>query len=203
MSRRAKNNNLNKYREEQTKNNEILIRKAIAHIDALGGKITFSSVSKVSYDLAPSIGKEKGLSSAGITKNSIYRSLVNEAKARQSLGEIVPVKKNLSQGDMHLTLHALRVEVEKLRIEKKTLKHKLKEIPCSIQNIEPIRNEIIMMNNQLKDIAKTMVNQLCDLEIAYIDLETRSLRLAVYGTTIVHHDALEIFYKKELDAIKN
>ena len=203
MSKKAKNNNLDNFREKLTNVNEILIKKSIAHVQSLGGEITFASISKVSHDLAISLGKEKGLTSAGITKNPLYRSLVEEAKAKQALGEFVPIKKNLSQGDMHLTLHALRVEVEKLRIEKKTLEHKLRETPDRIQNVEPVRDEIIMMNNQLRDIAKAMVNQLCELELAYVDLDTRSLVLAVYGTIIVHHDALEIFYKKELDAIKN
>ena len=203
MPKKSKNNNLDKYRKKRTKINTQLIKSAIAHIQNLSGEITFSSVSNVTYDLADMDKGEKGLTLSAISQNTLYRALVEDASDQQTFHKITPTKKNRSLGDINLMMHTFRVENQQLTREIKTLEIKLKEVNTNVQTIEPIRDEIIMMNNQLRDIAKAMVNQLCDLEITYIDLKNRDLVLSVYGTVIVHHDALEIFYKKELDAIKN
>jgi len=203
MPKKSKNNNLDKYREKRTKINTNLIKSAISHIQKLSGEVTFSSVSDVTYDLADMSKDEKGLTLSAITQNTLYRALVEDASEQQAFHKITPIKKNRSLGDINLMMHSFRVENQQLKREIKTLELKLREVNTDVQTIEPIRDEIIMMNEQLKDIAKSMVNQLCNLEIAYIDLENRNLVLALYGETIVHNEALQIFYKKELNEIKN
>ena len=203
MKRAAKNNNLANYRIKMQEENEALIRKSIAHIQSLSGSVTFSSVSKVSYELAD-IGKGKqGLTVAGITKNPLYRALVNDAKSDTTLTQGSIKRTKYSVGDMNLALHALRVENAKLKQDNKILTLKLKETPHSIQNVEPIKDEILKTNDFLMRIAKSIVNRLQELELAYIDKETYSLVLAHYGEIIVHNEALKIFYKKELDEIKS
>ncbi len=204
MSRAQKNNNLANYRKKQVEQNERLIRRAIAHIQSLFGEVTFSSVSKVTYDLADTKNGEKGISVAGITKNDLYRSLIEEAKNKQvSEPKRRSPKKGYSQADLQLMLHALRVENAQLKHENKTLALKLREIPDPVQLTEPIRDEIIHNSEQLKRIAKSITNRLQEVELAYIDKHTRSLMLAHFEEVLIPSEALELFYRKELDGLNN
>ena len=203
MKREPKNNNLTKYREEMLKKNETLIKRAITHIQSLSGAVTFSAVSQVTYDIADIQNGQKGLTVAGITKNPLYRGLIERAKTQTLAIENTGRKSKQSIGDMNLSLHALRVSNAELKQENKILRLKLKEVPDRIETVEPIRNDLISKHNQLQGIVRSLVNRLSELEIAYVDMETRSLKLSLYNSTIIPREALEIFYKKELDAVKN
>jgi len=204
-ARKKKNNNLNKYRERLSENNEKLVRKVIAHIRGLSGAVTFSSVSKVSYELADVENGQKGLTVAGVSKNPVYRALIEEAKANQDLHYISPrsMPKKLSDGDIRLMLHALRVENENLKRDNKILTLKLKELPSPIETVSPIRDSIIQKSNFLQDIARSMTNRLCELELAYIDSGTNTLKVSHYNDVLVNREALEIYYKKELNEIQS
>jgi len=201
--REAKNNNLQKYREKLLSKNEALVRDAIAHITGLGGEVSFSSVSKVTYDLALKDG-EKGLTLAAISKNSLYRALVEEAQANSQIskGSIGGSTHRYSPGDMQVAIHALRVENANLKEANKLLTLKLKEVPERIETVQPISDSIIKQSNALHGVARSMVNRMCELEIAYIDTETNSLKLAMYDDIIVREEALNLFYKKELNEIR-
>ena len=203
MKRESKNDNLDNYRNKRLEKNEALIKKAISYIQSLSGEVTFSTVSKLSYELADIKNKEKGLTVAGITKNKLYRALVEKGQSSPLAIEKTNKKAKYSVGDLNLSLHRLRVENEKLKQDNKILTLKLKEVPDTVQLVEPVRDEIIEKNNHLQDISKSIVHRLCELEFAYIDANTRTLVLAHSGEVVIHREALEIFYKKELDGIKN
>lgn len=203
MKRVAKNNNLDNYRVKMQEQNEALVKKAINHIQSFSGAVSFSSVSKVTYELSNIENGEQGLTVAGITKNPLYRALVQDAKADKNPMKGGKTRTKYSAGDMNLALHALRVENAKLKQNNKILTLKLKETPSLVQNVEPIRDDIIKTSNLLKSITKSIVNRLQELEVAYIDKENRSLVLSHFDEIIVPNEALKIFYKKELDEIKN
>jgi hypothetical protein len=170
----------------------------------LSGEVTYSAVSKVSYEIADIQTGEKGLTLAAVSKNPIYRSLVDQAKAGQSVKDTRPRGVgHYSQGDMGLMIHALRVENARIRQENKILSLKLKELPNVIERVEPISDAIIAKGNALMGIARSMVNRLCELEIAYIDTRTNSLVLAVFKDTILQEAALRLFYEKELNDIQS
>ncbi len=204
-TRKAKNNNLDEYRKKLSESNEALVKKAIAHIVALSGEVMFSSVSKVTYELADIQIGQTGITVAGISTSSVYRPLVEEAQANQEIhgrasrGTI----NHFSKGDAQLMLHALRVENVNLKRDNKILTLKLKEIPDVIETVTPIRDSIIQKGNALQDIARSMVTRLCELELAYIDADTNSLKLTYYDEIIVHNEALKLFYEKELNDIQS
>ena len=85
MVKKSKNNNLAEYRAFQEEKNKELILKAIKYIKTLNGIINFSTVSQVTYDLADPLKKEKGLTLAGVSKNKLYRSLIDKAKLFQNI----------------------------------------------------------------------------------------------------------------------
>ncbi len=205
LTKKRKNNNLNGYRIKLAEKNEALVKKAIAHIVSLSGEVSYSFVSKVTYGLADLQDGQNGLTVAGISKNPVYRALVDEAKANQEIHGRRPSSntKNLSNGDIQLMLHALRVENANLKRDNKILAMKIKEIPDVIETVPPIEDEIIKKANALQNIARSMVRRLCELELAYIDADTNTLRLSYYDETIVHAEALKLFYNKELDEIRS
>ncbi len=204
-TRKAKNNNLDIYKEKVASTNKALVKKAIAHIVDLSGEITFSSVSKVTYEVADIQKKQKGLTVAGISTSSIYRALVENAKANQDVGTDNRRRakvKNYSSGDLGLMIHSLRVENASLKQNNKILTSASREVEREIETVEPISEKIIKKGNALQDVSRSIVNRLCELELGYIDTQN-NLRLQGYEYILVHKEALELFYKKELDDIKS
>lgn len=199
-----KNNNLDNYRKKLVEINEALVRTAIEHIQKIDGEVTFSNVSKVTYDLADTETGQKGLTLAAITKNTVYRALVESAKASQSVFQAGGAgnSKTLTSGDLRLSLHTLRVENAKFKQDNKLLKHKLMVFPEHTDTVEPIQDKIIRNANVLIDISRSIVNRLCELEIAYIDVQTETVRLIHYENVIVPKEALYLFYNKELENAK-
>ena len=205
--KKLKNNNLVKHKEDLQKRNKALIIRAIKHIEQVGGKITMSMVSKVSYEIAKTEDKEKGITLAGISKNATYRALVEEAQAKEDSGinhnTVNKGKTNdYSNGDIRLMLHALRVENIELKRTNKVLVQQIKEIPDVIQTVAPIEDTLIKEYNAMRNMAKSLVTRLCELEVAYIDADEQSLKMAHFGYVIIPYEALKIFYEKELNDIQ-
>ena len=202
---KPKNDNLLKHRELLQKRNTALVKRAIEHIRKLGGNITMSMVSKVTYEIAKIEDGEKGITLAGISTSSIYRALVEEAKANSEMKQpsINSTRhKHYSDGDIRMMLHALRVENEDLKRTNRILSQQLKEETNDIAYTEPIKDTLIKEYNQIKNAARSMVSRLCELELTYIDTNTETLRILHYEEMIVPSDALNLFYKKELDDIQ-
>ena len=208
MKHKAKNDNLLKHKELLQKRNKGLIERAIAHIDQLGGAISMSVVSRVTYEIANSEDKEKGITLAGISKNPIYRSLVEQAKLeneRKERKEGTSRKthlKHYSDGDIRMMLHVLRVEKDELKRTNKILRQQIKEEINVIETSEPIEDVLIKEYNSIRNIARSMANRLCELELAYIDANTETLKVMHYDEILVPPEALKQFYLKELDDIQ-
>lgn len=206
MKNKQKNDNLSKYKESLQQRNKALIQRAISHIKKLGGEISMSNVSKVTYEIADIKEKEKGITLAGISKNPMYRALIDQASSedrrQQGFQNIRGRAKRYSDGDIRMLLHTMRVENTELKRTNKILAHQLKEKENVIETSEPIEETLIIQYNEIRNTARAMVNRLRELELAYIDANTKTLRVMHYEEIIVPSEALELFYKKELDDIQ-
>jgi regulator of replication initiation timing len=206
-SRRTKNNNLEKHRKKMQGIYTGLIQKAISHIQSLNGEITMSAVSRVSYEIADREAGEKGITLPGISKNPEYRTLIERAKADQRLHFPEERKelrsKYLSEGDIRMMLHALRVENAELKRENKILAQQLKNIPDTVETVAPVEEKVIAAYNTMQNVIRAMTNRLCELELTYIDAANETLNIAHYEDVVVPSEALKLYYEKELDEIRN
>ena len=205
MKHKPKNDNLLKHKELLQQRNKALVERAITHINQLGGAISMSIVSRVTYEIARSEDKEKGITLAGISKNPIYRHLVEQAKVENERKEGTSRRTSTMQysdGDIRMMLHAVRVENNELKRTNKILTQQLREETHVIETSEPIEDTLIKEYNTIRNIARSMTNRLCELELAYIDANTGTLKVMHYDEILVPQDALKQFYLKELDDIQ-
>lgn len=206
MPKLQKNDNLGKYREHQQKINIALVQRAIDHIQKLNGDVNFSLVSKVTYDIADATKEEKGISLAGISKSKIYRPMIEKAKYSNGLNinhSGNSTKKSISVGDMQMSFHSIRVENAKLKMENKILSQQIKEIEAPKQELGNIDMNIMKQYDEMKQLCSSLVGRLLELELVYIDSEKATLNVAIYDEIILQKQSLELFYEKELHAIKN
>ena len=206
MPKSQKNDNLSKYRKRQQEQNQALVQRAIEHIQQLNGDVNFSLVSKVTYDIADATKGEKGISLAGLSKNKIYRSMIEKAKLSNGVNTDNlknSAKSRVSIGDMQMSFHAIRVENAKLKMENKVLSERLKEINAPVQELGNIDMNIMKQYDEMKQVCSSLVSRLLELELAYIDNEKKTLNIAIYDEVILQKQSLELFYQKELHAIKS
>jgi len=206
MPKAQKNDNLSKFREQQQTINEALIQRAIEHIQKLDGNVNFSLVSKVSYDLADPTKGETGISLAGISKSKIYRPMIEKAKLSNGLNKETvknSIKGRISVGDMQMSFHSMRVENAKLKMENKILAQQLKEVESPRQELGNIDLNIMKQYDEMKQICSSLVSRLLELELVYIDNERTTLNVVIYDEIILQEQSLQLFYEKELHAIKN
>jgi len=202
--REAKNNNLAQYRERMGERNEALVRRAIKHIANLDGAITFSSVSKVTYEIANHEEGEKGLTLPAISTSKIYRPIVEEAQVPKSTSsQNISSVSRISIGDMQIKLYTLRTENEKLKRDKKILVEKMKEIEVPIPEIGSVDESIFKRYEEIRMVSKSLVDRLLELEIVYIDTNSFTLNVQMFDEIIVTNEALNLFYKKELNELQN
>ncbi len=206
MPKVQKNDNLSKYREIQQSQNKALVQRAIEHIQQLNGDVNFSLVSKVTYDIADVSKGEKGISLAGLSKSKIYRPMIEKAKMSNGVNADNlknSTKSRVSIGDMQMSFHAMRVENAKLKMENKILSQRVKEIDAPVQELGNIDMNIMKQYEKMKQICASLVSRLLELELTYIDSEKETLNVAMYDEVILQKQSLELFYQKELHAIKN
>jgi len=206
MPKVQKNDNLSKYRERQQEQNRALVQRAIEHIQQLNGDVNFSLVSKVTYDIADAIKREKGISLAGLSKSKIYRPMIEKAKLSNGANADNlknSTKSRVSIGDMQMSFHAIRIENAKLKMQNKVLSERVKEINTPVQELGNIDMNIMKQYEEMKQICSSLVSRLLELELTYIDSEKKTLNVAIYDEVILQKQSLELFYKKELHAIEN
>ena len=206
MPKSQKNDNLSKYRERQQEQNQALVQRAIEHIQQLNGDVNFSLISKVTYDIADATKGEEGISLAGLSKNKIYRSMIEKAKLSNGVNSDNlknSAKSRVSIGDIQMSFHAIRVENAKLKMENKVLSERLKEINAPVQELGNIDMNIMKQYDEMKQVCSSLVSRLLELELAYIDNEKKTLNIAIYDEVILQKQSLELFYQKELHAIKS
>ena len=212
MVQKIKNNNLAEYRAFQEEKNKELVLKSIKYIKSLNGIINFSTVSQVTYDIADPLKNEKGLTLAGLSKNKLYRSLIEKAKLSQNIDINLKLNRgfyenssnsNMTVADIKLQLHELRVKNVNLKMENKILSEQMKTLSSTTNTVEPVSDDMLKKYKFLYQICSNLISRLLDLDVAYIDLERTTLNVQIYDDVILQKEALEILYKDKLNELKN
>ena len=212
MVQKIKNNNLAEYRAFQEEKNKELVLKSIKYIKSLNGIINFSTVSQVTYDIADPLKNEKGLTLAGLSKNKLYRSLIEKAKLSQNIDINLKSNRsfyenssnsNMTVADIILQLHELRVKNVNLKMENKILSEQMKTLSSTVSTVEPVSDDMLKKYKFLYQICSNLISRLLELDVAYIDLERTTLNVQIYDDVILQKEALEILYKDKLNELKN
>ncbi len=212
MVQKIKNNNLAEYRAFQEEKNKELVLKSIKYIKSLNGIINFSTVSQVTYDIADPLKNEKGLTLAGLSKNKLYRSLIEKAKPSQNIDMNLKSNRsfyenssnsNMTVADIKLQLHELRVKNVNLKMENKILSEQMKTLSSTVSTVEPVSDDMLKKYKFLYQICSNLISRLLELDVAYIDLERTTLNVQIYDDVILQKEALEILYKDKLNELKN
>lgn len=212
MVQKIKNNNLAEYRAFQEEKNKELVLKSIKYIKSLNGIINFSTVSQVTYDIADPLKNEKGLTLAGLSKNKLYRSLIEKAKLSQNIDINLKSNRsfyenssnsNMTVADIKLQLHELRVKNVNLKMENKILSEQMKTLSSTVSTVEPVSDDMLEKYKFLYQICSNLISRLLELDVAYIDLERTTLNVQIYDDVILQKEALEILYKDKLNELKN
>ena len=212
MVQKIKNNNLAEYRAFQEEKNKELVLKSIKYIKSLNGIINFSTVSQVTYDIADPLKNEKGLTLAGLSKNKLYRSLIDKAKLSQNIDINLKSNRsfyenssnsNITVADIKLQLHELRVKNVNLKMENKILSEQMKTLSSTVSTVEPVSDDMLKKYKFLYQICSNLISRLLELDVAYIDLERTTLNVQIYDDVILQKEALEILYKDKLNELKN
>ena len=212
MVQKIKNNNLAEYRAFQEEKNKELVLKSIKYIKSLNGIINFSTVSQVTYDIADPLKNEKGLTLAGLSKNKLYRSLIEKAKLSQNIDINLKSNRsfyenssnsNMTVADIKLQLHELRVKNVNLKMENKILSEQMKTLSSTLSTVEPGSDDMLKKYKFLYQICSNLISRLLELDVAYIDLERTTLNVQIYDDVILQKEALEILYKDKLNELKN
>lgn len=206
---KSKNNNLELNREKTMKRNKALIIRAIEHIKSLNGIINYSTISQVTYDISEPLKKEKGISPSGITKNELYKSLIDKAKYYKVNYNNLESNKNSYSNknntivDVRLQLLELRVKVSKLKMENKTLEKQLKTLNMNSNTVDTVNENIVEKYKYFSQICTNLISRLLELDIAYIDLNNTTLNVQMYDDVIMQRESFELLYKEKLNEFKN
>lgn len=212
MVQKIKNNNLAEYRAFQEEKNKELVLKSIKYIKSLNGIINFSTVSQVTYDIADPLKNEKGLTLAGLSKNKLYRSLIEKAKLSQNIDINLKSNRdfyenssnsNMTVADIKFQLHELRVKNVNLKMENKILSEQMKTLSSTVSTVEPVSDDMLKKYKFLYQICSNLISRLLELDVVYIDLERTTLNVQIYDDVILQKEALEILYKDKLNELKN
>lgn len=212
MVKKSKNNNLAEYRAFQEEKNKELILKAIKYIKTLNGIINYSTVSQVTYDFADPLKKEKGLTLAGVSKNKLYRSLIDKAKLSQNIDINLESNQNFYESssnnnttvaDIKLQLHELRVKNVNLKMENKILSEQMRTLSTTPNSVETVSEDMFKKYKYVYQICSNLISRLLELDVAYIDLQRSTLNVQVYDDVLLQKEALEILYKDKLNELKN
>ncbi len=212
MVQKIKNNNLAEYRAFQEEKNKELVLKSIKYIKSLNGIINFSTVSQVTYDIADPLKNEKGLTLAGLSKNKLYRSIIEKAKLSQNIDMNLKSNRsfyenssnsNMTVADIKLQLHELRVKNVNLKMENKILSEQMKTLSSTTNTVETVSDDMLKKYKFLYQICSNLISRLLELDVAYIDLERTTLNVQMYDDVILQKEALEILYKDKLNELKN
>lgn len=212
MVQKIKNNNLAEYRAFQEEKNKELVLKSIKYIKSLNGIINFSTVSQVTYDIADPLKNEKGLTLAGLSKNKLYRTLIEKAKLSQNIDINLKSNRsfyenssnsNMTVADIKFQLHELRVKNVNLKMENKILSEQMKTLSSTVSTVEPVSDDMLKKYKFLYQICSNLISRLLELDVAYIDLERTTLNVQIYDDVILQKEALEILYKDKLNELKN
>lgn len=196
-----KRDNLKSYREEKVKRNTELLKRSIEHIKKYSGNISMSTVSKVTYDIAKE--DEKGLSVPAISKNELYRALVQEAQnntahKNRSIQEnelSSKALKDMSQAELIAEIYKLRVSTLQTQKELAVLKDIVAEykINTSVDNKDTKSDTECIF--ALQHTLQVLLGQ----NILYIEKETFDVKLAAFGTLVLKGSIYKKFFNNKVD----
>jgi hypothetical protein len=206
MSKSLKNNNLSKYREDLQNKNKKLVERAISYISSLNGDISFSLVSKVTYDIADSLKEEKGITLAGLSKSKIYRPLIEKAQLSQD-GKINKKSSlsntDISMGDIKLQIHTFRVQNINLKLENKILSEQLQILGTPIPELNTIDENMVKKYKYFSEACSNLISRLLELDLVYIDTDKLTLNVQMFDDIVLTKDSLGMLYKDKLNEYRN
>lgn len=189
--------NLKKYRNERVEINTKLIKKAIDNIISMSGELSANNVSRTTYLVADSKINEKGISPSAISKNKIYKSLIQEAIVRKKTSKGSFDYK--TDGDIRIELFQIRVEKEKLIKENLLLKGLLKKYGGDLTLVEISQYQEIEKIELIKQATKGLVNRLFELELAEYNASTGELVLAQLHDVLLSSTGYKLIIGDEND----
>lgn len=194
---KERRDNLKKYRNERVEINTKLIKKAIDNIISMSGELSANNVSRTTYLVADSKINEKGISPSAISKNKIYKSLIQEAIVRKKTSKGSFDYK--TDGDIRIELFQIRVEKEKLIKENLLLKGLLKKYGGDSTLAEISQYQEIEKIELIKQATKGLVNRLFELELAEYNASTGELVLAQLHDVLLSSTGYKLIIGDEND----
>jgi len=196
-----KRDNLKSYREEKVKRNTELLKRSIEHIKKYRGNISMSTVSKVTYDIAKE--DEKGLSVPAISKNELYRALVQEAQnnTAHKNGSIQENElsskalKDMSQVELIAEIYKLRVSTLQTQKELAVLKDIIAEYKINTS----VDNKDTKSDTECIFALQHTIQVLLGQNILYIEKETFDVKLAAFGTLVLKGSIYKKFFNNKVD----
>ncbi|MCG3683869.1 hypothetical protein [Aliarcobacter butzleri] len=179
-----KRDNLKNFRSKQIEINTKLIQKAIDNILNLEGVLTNNNVSKTTYLVADEKLGETGITPSAISKNNIYKSLIQKAKYRKN--DKSNVSYFSSSGDIKMELFKLKVEQEKLKKENIILKKLLKKYGGDLTMIDITNYEDNEKSQLIKQASKGLIQRLFELGLIEHNCDTGELVLVHLGDVLLN-----------------
>lgn len=178
----SKDANLSHYRQERLKINTALIRRCLEYMTINDIKITMSSVSDLSFRIAKYENKEKGLTTAALSKNELYRALIQESQqsAFTKTGNKTYATP-MGDAEIRLEIFKLKSKVAELKQENRILRHNLADTTERIDITSTPESEqvkIIQENNELKLALEGIIELLSKRKLAVFDIDKHIIKLS-------------------------
>lgn len=195
--------NLSNFRKEQSEINRALVIRCIDYLLENGINISQSSVSDLSFRIAKSENKEKGLTTAALSKNEAYKSLIKEAAAKAfAKSDKTNYKAPLGEAEARLEIFKLKSQLAELKQENRILKHNLSNTQNYTENIaltEVEQSDLKQEISELKLALEGVIEVLSKRKLAVLDIDNNIFKLSPpMGDTLVKGEVL-----KKLKAFRN
>lgn len=186
----AKRDNFKEYRDKRVEINTILIQKTIENIVSLNGEMSANNVSKTSYLIADSTLGEKGVSPSTISKNIIYKQMIQ--KAQQEMFSKKKSKGFKTDGDIRIELFSTKIEMEKIKKENKVLREVLKKYGGNLSSFDVSSYEEIEKTQLMKQASKGLIQRLFELGLAEYDMNNEALVLVQLGDILLNKNGYKL-----------
>ena len=186
-----KKDNFKNYRIKQVEINANLIQKAIDSIIAIDGTLSNNNVSKTTYLIADEKLGEKGVTPSTISKNNIYKSLIEKAKLKKH-DNAKGISKFSTNGDLRIELFKSNIEKEKLKKENIVLKDLLKKYGGDLTKIDITTYEENEKALLIKQTARGLIQRLFELGLIEHHFDSGSLILSHLGDVILQKNGFDL-----------
>lgn len=186
----AKRDNFKEYRDKRVEINTILIQKTIENIVSLNGEMSANNVSKTSYLIADATLGEKGVSPSTISKNIIYKQMIQ--KAQQEMFSKKKSKGFKTDGDIRIELFSTKIEMEKIKKENKVLREVLKKYGGNLSSFDVSNYEEIEKTQLMKQASKGLIQRLFELGLAEYDMNNEALVLVQLGDILLNKNGYKL-----------